>query len=88
MTLPNIFDITVVRDQHRLLLVEFESGGPIAIDASSVERADGSALQLLTVAAVEARRQRRAFAISNPSTAFLTVARTLGLDSLLGITSH
>lgn len=85
MTLPDIFDISTVQAQHALLLTAFANAGAITIDASRVARADAAAMQLLTAAAVEARQQARGLEVLNPSPAFTTVARTLGLEAVLGL---
>ena len=85
MTLPAVFDITTVRDQHDRLRTALVDGAAIRIDGSQVTRTDAAAMQLLIAATREAAAREIPLVVHDPAPALVDVAAVLGAVEILGL---
>jgi ABC-type transporter Mla MlaB component len=65
-----------------------ESGQPVLLDASRVERVDTAALQVLSAFFQDAKSQQQSAEWQEPSEALLSSAQLLGLSSLLKMSTN
>lgn len=79
VALPAIVDLDAL-DSVRDQLIEAVEEGPVAIDASAVERVATNALLMLMSAAESARRSDFAFSVSQPSEPMTAAIERLGLS--------
>jgi anti-anti-sigma regulatory factor len=77
--LPDIVDLDALDDIGEKLLHAIEDG-PVAIEASKVERVATNSLLMLLSAAETARRSNFAFSIEGASAPMLAAVSRLGLD--------
>jgi ABC-type transporter Mla MlaB component len=85
MTLPEVFDITTVREQHGRLRAALVAGAAVRIDASQVARTDAAAMQLLIAAVREAATRNIPLRLHDAAPALVDVAAVLGASAILGL---
>jgi ABC-type transporter Mla MlaB component len=80
-----ILDISGVRELYDVLKQSIESTLPVEIDASSIERVDAAALQLLCSFVREAKKRGKEVRWIQPSQALTASARLLQLEEILDL---
>lgn len=78
-------DISMVANFRSQFIQALESGQPVVLDASQVERADTAALQLLSAFFHDANAQQQSVEWKSPSEILCRSADLLGLSQLLGL---
>lgn len=78
ITLPAVLDLAAAAPLADALRAT--RGGPVSLDASSVERLGGQCLQVLLSAATTWAEEGEAFSVSGPSENFLADLGLLGLS--------
>jgi len=80
-----VMDISTMAEFHRQLVAVLASKQAMALDASQVERADSSALQVLSAFIQDAHAQQQAVRWKAPSDALCRSAALLGLTGILNL---
>ena len=83
-----ILDISSISEVHRQFVEALKLGQPVTLNADQVERADTSALQLLSAFFHDAIAQQQSIQWSNPSDALCRSAALLGLSELLNLNKN
>ncbi len=71
-------DVNQVAELKETLIINFQSGKKITLDASAVETISTPALQLLLIAQQTAKKNNFSFSIKTPSKRFLSVIKDFG----------
>lgn len=79
---------TIAAADLHACLVKASEQDETRVDASEVENIGQAVLQLLVAARREAEANDRAFAITNPSPAFVERVRTCGLGEAVGLSNQ
>lgn len=77
--------ISEVRDWHARMREMFDTGDPVTVDGSQVERADTASLQLMAALCLSLRAKGVACNWKDPSPVLLDSMDRLGLSGLLGL---
>ncbi|MDH5300961.1 MAG: STAS domain-containing protein [Gammaproteobacteria bacterium] len=85
ITCESNVDISVAKDFYELLMQALAERQLVEIDASQVERVDGSILQLLYAFWKEAGQIGLPVSFKAASTSFVTSARLLGMDKSMNL---
>lgn len=88
LTLQAVLDIPLARRLQTELGEALEQGTPVVLDASQVERADASILQLLCAFAHAAAERGVGYEWKQVSDALHRAARLTGLGETLGLPPH
>ena len=81
-------NIAGVGDLYAELLTLLAEGKPVAIDVSKIERIDAASLQMLYAFSKEAAEQGNPLGWDNPSEAFCSSVKLLGLAQMMGIADN
>ncbi|MBL1274968.1 MAG: STAS domain-containing protein [Ectothiorhodospiraceae bacterium] len=80
-----VMDINSIAEVHIQFVEALESGQPVVLNAKQVERADTSALQLLSTFFHDAIAQKQSVQWIEPSDSLCRSAALLGLSDLLNL---
>ena len=80
-----VMDIAIIAKFHRQLVTVLASQQAVVLDASQVERADSSALQVLSAFMQDALAQQQSVRWKAPSDALYRSATLLGLTEILNL---
>ncbi|MBM3202800.1 STAS domain-containing protein [Candidatus Woesearchaeota archaeon] len=83
--LPAIQTIETVRFLHEEIRHHFNRLGPLILDVSQVEAIDAASLQLLAIAFIASRQEAKTLLLQDPSPAFVSASRLLGLNTVFGL---
>ena len=83
----DVMDISTAANLKSLLVGALESGKPVILDASQVERADTAALQLLASFFHDASAQDQSIQWREPSDVLVHSSKLLGLSTTLNLES-
>ena len=78
-------DVSGVQALYGELKQMLEGGDSLSVDASGVDRIDTASLQMLVSLIEYAKQNQREIDVRSPSEAFTRTAKTLGLDTALGL---
>lgn len=78
-------DIVLVQSLYQQLSDALESGSPVTFDVSDTERLDTAVAQLLLSFSQAARANNQSVTWQEPSDAFMSAVRLLGLNEGLGV---
>lgn len=87
LQLASNLDITGARNLHALLGKAMKRKPPLILDASQVERIDTAALQILAAFCHSLRESDIELSWDNPSINLRRAAESMGLSTVLGITT-
>lgn len=88
LTLQSVLDIPLARGLQTELGEALQQGTPVVLDASQVERADASILQLLCAFVRAATERGVGYEWKQVSDALHRAARLTGLGETLGLPPH
>lgn len=85
--LAETLDISITQELHSELRSALDSGVPVSLHGSAVERVDTAALQLLVAMFIYADGHKYRLEWQSPSEALIRSAALLGVDRHIGLTN-